>query len=75
MTFAYPKLIILLVIPVVFLFWEWVRHGRPLVMPFDDVRQRRGWLVGLPVLIARFQGYSSASSSFSVCRHARSETR
>ena len=52
MTFAYPKLIVLLVIPVALLFWEWVRHGRPLVMPFDDVRQRRGWLLGLPVLIA-----------------------
>ena len=52
MTFAYPKLIILLVVPVALLFWEWVRHGRPLVMPFDDVRQRRGWLVGLPVLCA-----------------------
>ncbi len=52
MTFAYPKLIVLLVIPVALLFWEWVRHGRPLVMPFDDVRQRRGWLVGVPVLVA-----------------------
>jgi Ca-activated chloride channel family protein len=52
MTFAYPKLIVLLVIPVALLFWEWVRQGRPLVMPFDDVGQRRGWLVGLPVLLA-----------------------
>ena len=52
MTFAYPKLIVLLVIPVALLFWEWVRQGRPLVMPFDDVHQRRGWLVGLPVLMA-----------------------
>jgi Ca-activated chloride channel family protein len=52
MTFAHPELIILLVIPVILLFWEWVRQGRPLVMPFDDVRQRRGWLLGLPVLVA-----------------------
>ena len=52
MTFAYPKLIVLLVIPVALLFWEWVRQGRPLVLPFDDVGQRRGWLVGLPVLLA-----------------------
>jgi len=52
MTFAYPKLIVLLVIPVVLLFWEWVRQGRPLVMPFDNVHPRRGWLVGLPVLAA-----------------------
>jgi Ca-activated chloride channel family protein len=40
------------VIPVALLFWEWVRQGQPLVMPFDDVRQRRRWLVGLPVLLA-----------------------
>ena len=52
MTFAHPQLIILLVVPVIVLFWEWVRRGRPLVMPFDDVRQRRGWLLGVPVLIA-----------------------
>jgi Ca-activated chloride channel homolog len=52
MTFAYPKLIILLVIPVALLFWEWVRQGRPLVLPFDGVHHRRGWLVGLPVLVA-----------------------
>ncbi|MCL4206514.1 MAG: VWA domain-containing protein [Pirellulaceae bacterium] len=52
MTFAYPQLIILLVIPVILLFWEWVRQGRPLVMPFDDVQQGRGWWLGLPVLVA-----------------------
>lgn len=52
MTFAYPQLIILLVLPVVLLFWEWVRPGRPLVLPFDGVPQRRGLLIGLPVLAA-----------------------
>ena len=52
MTFAYPSLILLLVIPVILLFWEWVRQGRPLVMPFDHVGRRRGWLVGFPVLLA-----------------------
>jgi len=52
MTFAHPQLILLLVIPVTLLFWEWVRRGRPLVMPFDGVRQRRGWFVGLLVLTA-----------------------
>ncbi len=46
MTFAHPQLIVLLVIPVTMVFWEWVRKGRPLVMPFDHVRQRRGWLLG-----------------------------
>ena len=52
MTFAHPKLIYLLVIPVTLLFWEWVRRGRPLVMPFDHVHKRRGWFRGLPVLAA-----------------------
>jgi Ca-activated chloride channel family protein len=52
MTFAHPKLIILLVIPVTLLFWEWVRRGQPLVMPFDEVHKRSGWLLGGLVLIA-----------------------
>jgi len=51
-TFAHPKLIVLLVVPVCLLFWEWVRRGQPLVLPFDDVRQRRGWFLGGLVLSA-----------------------
>jgi Ca-activated chloride channel family protein len=52
MTFAYPKLIVLLVIPVILIFWEWVRPGQPLVLPFDDVHKRRGRLLGGLVLTA-----------------------
>ena len=52
MTFAHPKLIILLVIPVTLIFWEWVRRGQPLVLPFDDVRQGRGWFWRITVLSA-----------------------
>jgi Ca-activated chloride channel homolog len=52
MTFAHPQLILLLVIPVSLFFWEWVRRGQPLVMPFDHVRQRRGWFLGCLVLSA-----------------------
>jgi Ca-activated chloride channel family protein len=51
-TFAHPKLIVLLLVPVCLLFWEWVRQGQPLVLPFDDVRQRRGWVLGALVLSA-----------------------
>jgi Ca-activated chloride channel family protein len=51
-TFAYPELILLLVIPVTLLFWEWVRRGRPLVLPFDGIRQRRGLVLGFLVLSA-----------------------
>lgn len=52
MTFAYPKLILLLVIPVTLAFWEWVRRGQPLVLPFDYVRQSSGRLLGWLVLSA-----------------------
>jgi Ca-activated chloride channel family protein len=52
MTFAYPTLIWLLVIPVTLVFWEWIRRGQPLVLPFDDVHKRRGWLLGGIVLTA-----------------------
>ena len=52
MAFAHPKLIILLVIPVTLIFWEWVRRGQPLVLPFDDVHKRRGWFLGGLVLTA-----------------------
>jgi Ca-activated chloride channel homolog len=52
MTFAHPKLILLLAVPVILIFWEWVRRGRPLVLPFDDVHKRRGWLLGGLVLTA-----------------------
>ena len=47
MTFAYPKLIILLVIPVTLVFWGWVRGGQSLVLPFDHVNRRRGWFLGM----------------------------
>ena len=52
MTFAHPRLIFLLVIPVTLLFWEWVRRGQPLVMPFDHISRRSGWLLGGLVLTA-----------------------
>ena len=52
MTFAHPKLIVLLVVPVTLIFWEWVRRGQPLVLPFDEVHKRRGWLLGGFVLSA-----------------------
>ncbi len=42
MTFLYPKLLALLAIPVILAFWEWVRPGQPLAMPFDHAKVRRG---------------------------------
>lgn len=52
MTFAYPQLILLLVLPVTLIFWEWVRRGQPLVLPFDHVRQSSGRWLGWLVLAA-----------------------
>jgi len=52
MAFAHPKLILLLVIPVTLIFWEWVRRGQPLVLPFDEVSRRRGWFLGGLVQVA-----------------------
>lgn len=49
MEFARPLLLLLLVIPVSISFWEWVRKGQPLVMPFDRGDQRRGRLLAAMV--------------------------
>ncbi|MEY4402551.1 MAG: hypothetical protein RIR91_586 [Verrucomicrobiota bacterium] len=42
MTFLYPQLLALLAIPVILAFWEWVRPGQPLAMPFDHAQVGRG---------------------------------
>ena len=42
MTFLYPKLLAFLAIPVIVAFWEWVRPGQPLAMPFDHAKVGRG---------------------------------
>lgn len=42
MTFLYPKLLALLAVPVILAFWEWVRPGQPLAMPFDHAKVGKG---------------------------------
>jgi Ca-activated chloride channel family protein len=42
MSFHHPQLLWLLALPVVWGFWQWVRRGHPLVLPFDFGRQRDG---------------------------------
>jgi len=44
MFFAYPKLLWLLVVPLTLAFFEWVRPGRPIVIPVDHQVQKRGYL-------------------------------
>ena len=43
MEFVRPFVLLFLIIPVSIAFWEWVRKGQPLVMPFDRGEQRSGW--------------------------------
>jgi Ca-activated chloride channel family protein len=52
MTFLYPQVLALLGLPVILAFWEWVRPGRPLVMPFDHGRQKRGLVLRFLILCA-----------------------
>jgi Ca-activated chloride channel family protein len=45
MTFAHPWLLLLLIAPVLLVWWEWRRRGRPLVLPLDHSPARtRRWL-------------------------------
>lgn len=52
MTFLYPKLLALLVLPVALAFWEWVRRGHQVALPFDHGQQRRGLILRFFVLLA-----------------------
>jgi len=42
MSFHHPQWLWLLALPVLWGFWQWVRRGHPVVMPFDHGRQREG---------------------------------
>jgi Ca-activated chloride channel homolog len=42
MSFHHPALLWLLALPVLWGFWQWVRRGHLVVMPFDHGRQREG---------------------------------
>lgn len=42
MSFHHPQLLWLLALPVLWGFWQWVRRGHPVVMPFDHGHQGEG---------------------------------
>ena len=45
MSFARPLLLLLLILPVLLVWWEWRRRGHPLVLPLDHSQSRsRRWL-------------------------------
>jgi len=52
MTFLHPQWLALLALPVILAFWEWVRRGQPIALPFDHGRQRRGLVLHFLVLCA-----------------------
>lgn len=52
MTFARPTFLLLLALPVILCFLEWVLKGHPLVLPFDHGEQRSGRV--LRVLVGLF---------------------
>ena len=45
MTFLHPQWLALLALPVILAFWEWVRPGQPLAMPYDGGKGPRGWFL------------------------------
>jgi Ca-activated chloride channel family protein len=52
MIFQHPQLLSLLALPVILAFWEWVRRGQPIALPFDHGRQGRGLILRFLVLAA-----------------------
>jgi len=52
MIFLHPQWLGLLALPVILAFWEWVRRGQPIALPFDHGRQRRGLVLRFLVLCA-----------------------
>ena len=52
MIFLHPQWLALLALPVILAFWEWVRRGQPIALPFDHGKQRRGLVLHFLVLCA-----------------------
>ncbi len=49
MSFHHPMLLWLLALPILWGFWQWIRRGHPVVMPFDHGHQREGKLLRMVV--------------------------
>lgn len=52
MSFTYPPVLFLLVIPIALLVWVWMRDARRVVVPFDHGSQRQGTLLGAVINLA-----------------------
>jgi len=53
MSFHHPLLLWFLALPIMWTFWQWVRRGHPLVLPFDYGRQREGRRLRFVVNVAQ----------------------
>lgn len=52
MTFLHPQWLALLALPVILAFFEWVRPGPRVALPFDHARPARGWFGRGLILLA-----------------------
>lgn len=52
MIFLHPQWLALLALPVILAFYEWVRPGPRVALPFDHARAPRGWFVRGLILVA-----------------------
>jgi Ca-activated chloride channel family protein len=53
MEFVHPFVLLFLIVPVTIVFWEWVRKGHPLIVPFDRGEQQRGGFLRFMVNVAQ----------------------
>jgi Ca-activated chloride channel family protein len=53
MSFHHPSLLWLLALPIAWGFWQWVRRGHPVALPFDHGQQREGRRLRLLVNVAQ----------------------
>ena len=49
MSFQHPAVLWLLALPILWAYWQWVRRGHPVVVPFDYGHQREGRRLGAAV--------------------------
>ncbi len=52
MSFHHPQVLWLLALPVIWGFWQWVRRGHPVVLPFDHGKQKEGRVIRFFVNLA-----------------------
>jgi len=49
LSFHHPMVLWLLSVPILWAFWQWIRRGHPVVLPFDHGQQQEGHRLGVLV--------------------------